>query len=109
MSLGSDAHLKLVWVWMTHWACVRRAGLECVDMHLVLCEKLESKPVCTGLRALGNLGSGVAESYAVAVGQTRARLPSILLCFSRISDIRRILSFRFIRFQHLEKSSQALE
>lgn len=75
-------------------------------MHLVLCEKLEGKPVYTGLRALG---SGVAESYAVAVGQTRARLPSILLCFSRISDIRRILSFRFICFQHLEKSSQALE
>ena len=80
-------------------------------MHLVLCEKLESKQVYSGLRALGNLGSEVAESYAVTVGQTRKEHvchPS-LLCFSRISDIRRMLSFGFIHYQHLEKSSQASE
>lgn len=39
-------------------------------MQLVLCKKLESNLVYAGLRALGNLRSGVAESCAVSVGQT---------------------------------------
>lgn len=39
-------------------------------MRLVLCKKLETNLVYTGLRALGNLGSGVVESCAISVGQT---------------------------------------
>jgi len=48
-------------------------------MRLVLCKKLESNLVHTGLRALGDLGSGVTESCAISVGQTSERKRAYLL------------------------------
>lgn len=75
----SDVYLKSAQKWMTHWVSVWRSRFYCLHIQLVLCKKLESNPVCTGLSALGNLGSGVAESCAISAGQTSGEKRAYLL------------------------------